>query len=611
MLHNVSETEKSLKGMIKRFVRFAEKHRALYCLLYLFLRVARKAVRFYKYSGLFGAPKALRFKISKKEREAQTAFCFAKDIKFSILVPLYNTPQKYLEAMIKSVTEQTYANWELCLADGSDSAHRYVREYCEVLAQQDSRILYKKLENNGGISQNTNECIAMASGDYISLFDHDDLLHPSALFETVAAICNEGADFIYTDEITFCGNNPKNITICNFKPDFSPDTLRSYNYICHFTSFSKELLDKVGGFNPEFDGSQDYDLFLRLTEKAQKIFHIKKALYFWRSHKASVASDVSAKPYVLDSAKRALSAHLERLGLKGEIYDNTVPTTYKIEYEIKDEPLISIIIPNKDHAADLDKCIKSIYEKSIYKNFEIIIVENNSVSAEILPLYEKLEAQYDNLKIIKWESGFNYSAINNFAVSYAEGEYILLLNNDVEVISEDWLNQMLMFAQREDVGAVGAKLYYPNDTIQHAGVIVGLGGVAGHAHKFFGRSDPGYMARAMIAQNLSACTAACLMVRKDVFYKVGGLDEKFEVAFNDIDFCMKIRKEGYLIVFTPFAELYHYESISRGSDNTPQKLERFNGEARRFMANWRKELDAGDPYYNPNLTLNSENFDLK
>lgn len=611
MLHNVNETEKSLKGMIKRFVRFAEKHRALYCVLYLFLRIARKLVRFYKYSGVFGAPKALRFRISKKQRDAEESFKFEKNIKFSVLVPLYNTPQKYLEAMIESVKNQTYSDWELCLADGSDSAYRYVGEYCQKCANEDSRIVYKKLERNGGISQNTNECIAMSSGDYISLFDHDDLLHPSALFETAKAICEQGADFVYTDEITFCGKSPRNIVLCNFKPDYSPDTLRSYNYICHFTSFSKSLLNMVGGFDSEFDGSQDYDLFLRLTEKAENIVHIKKALYFWRSHKASVASDVSAKPYVTDSAKRALSAHLNRISLKGEIYDGAVPTTYRIEYEIEDEPLISIIIPNKDHAEDLDKCIKSIYEKSTYRNFEIIIVENNSCSAEIMVLYEKLQSQYDNLKIVKWESGFNYSAINNFAVSSANGEYILLLNNDVEVISEDWLSQMLMLAQRSDVGAVGAKLYFPNDSIQHAGVIVGLGGVAGHAHKYFDRADPGYMARASIVQNLSACTAACLMIRRDVYELVGGLDEKYEVAFNDIDFCMKIRRAGYLIVFTPYAELYHYESISRGSDNTPQKRERFNGEARRFMATWRKELDEGDPYYNPNLTLNTEDFALK
>ncbi|MGN1320794.1 MAG: glycosyltransferase family 2 protein, partial [Acutalibacteraceae bacterium] len=379
----------------------------------------------------------------------------------------------------------------------------------------------------------------------------------------------------------------------------------------HFTAFSRQLLDSVGYFNNEYDGSQDYDLILRLTEKAQNIVHIPKALYFWRSHKASVASDVSAKPYVIDSAKRAIKAHIERLGLSGSVEDSMVPTTYKIQYDINGNPLISIIIPNKDHINDLDKCLSSVYEKSTYKNFEIIIVENNSTEDKTFEYYKSIQNKYENLKVITWDKGFNYSAINNFAVKQAKGEYVLLLNNDIEVITPDWLEQMLMFAQRKDVGAVGAKLYYPDDTIQHAGVIVGLGGVAGHSHKYFDRTDPGYMARASIAQNLSACTAACLLVRKDVYNEVGGLDEGYAVAFNDVDFCMSIRKAGYLIVFTPFAEFYHYESKSRGIEDTAEKRARFNSEVFRFQDKWGAELKKGDPYYNPNLTLDSENFALK
>lgn len=548
--------------------------------------------------------------ISAQRREQEENAQFPKDIKFSVLVPLYNTPDSFLKAMIESVQAQTYKNWELCLADGSDSEHSFVGEICKKYADGDRRIKYEKLEKNLGISENTNACIRMATGEYIALFDHDDLLHPSALYEVMRAICEYGADFIYTDENTF-SEEPRDAYNPHFKPDFSPDTLRSYNYICHLSAFSRELLDSVGYFRSEYDGSQDYDLILRLTEKAKNVFHIRKILYYWRAHKNSVAQDVGAKPYTVTAAKKALAAHLERCGLKGEVLDSSVPTTYHIKYEIDGNPLISVIIPNKDHTDDLEVCLKSLYEKSSYKNFEVIIVENNSTEKETFEYYEAIAQKHGNVKIVKWEGNFNYSAINNFGVNYAKGEFILLLNNDVEIINGSCLEEMLMFAQRKDVGAVGAKLYYSDDTVQHAGVILGLGGTAGHAHKHFGRSHPGYMARASIAQNLSACTAACLMMRRDVFDEVGGLDENFEVAFNDIDLCMKIRKKGYLVVFTPYAELYHYESKSRGNDSTPEKLERFRGEIDRFKEKWQKQLDDGDPYYNPNLTLTRDDFSLK
>lgn len=548
--------------------------------------------------------------ISAQRREQEENAQFPKDVKFSVLVPLYNTPDSFLKAMIESVQAQTYKNWELCLADGSDSEHSFVGEICKKYAGKDERIKYEKLEKNLGISENTNACIRMATGEYIALFDHDDLLHPSALYEVMRAICEHGADFIYTDENTF-SEEPRDAYNPHFKPDFSPDTLRSYNYICHLSAFSRELLDSVGYFRSEYDGSQDYDLILRLTEKAKKVFHIRKILYYWRAHKNSVAQDVGAKPYTVTAAKKALAAHLERCGLKGEVLDSSVPTTYHIKYEIDGNPLISVIIPNKDHTDDLDICLKSLYEKSSYKNFEVIIVENNSTEKETFEYYEAIAQKHGNIKIVKWEGNFNYSAINNFGVNYAKGEFILLLNNDVEIINGSCLEEMLMFAQRKDVGAVGAKLYYSDDTVQHAGVILGLGGTAGHAHKHFGRSHPGYMARASIAQNLSACTAACLMMRRDVFDEVGGLDENFEVAFNDVDLCMKIRKKGYLVVFTPYAELYHYESKSRGNDSTPEKLERFRGEIDRFKEKWKKQLDDGDPYYNPNLTLTRDDFSLK
>lgn len=602
MFEQVPIQEKSWRGALKRMAMRLKEYPFLYAAFRCAFRVLRKIKRI-----LFSSKHKVRFSISKKRRNIETATQFDKNIKFSILVPLYNTPIKFLKQMINSVVNQTYSNWQLCLADGSDRDHAYVGEYIKSL--NDARISYKKLDKNMGISDNTNECIKLSDGDYIALFDHDDLLHPSALFEMAKATCEKNADFIYTDEVTFVGKT-SNITIYNYKPDYSPDTLRSYNYICHFTAFSRELLEQVGFFNNEYDGSQDYDLILRLTEKAKNIAHIQKPLYFWRSHKASVASDVSAKPYVVDSAKRALSAHLERLGLSGRIEDSSVPTTYKIQYDIKGIPLVSIIIPNKDHTDDLEKCLASVYGKSTYKNFEVIVVENNSTEEETFEYYKEAQSKYKDLKVITWENSFNYSAINNFAVKQANGEYVLLLNNDIEVITPDWLEQMLMFAQRDDVGAVGAKLYYSDDTIQHAGVIVGLGGVAGHSHKYFDRDNPGYMARASIAQNLSACTAACLLIRKSVYEEIGGLDENYAVAFNDIDFCMAIRKAGYLIVFTPYAEFYHYESKSRGDEDTPEKRARFNSEVFRFQDKWGEELKKGDPYYNPNLTLDSENFAL-
>lgn len=554
-------------------------------------------------------PKTGYWRISPTEIKKQKETVFSKNIKFSIIVPLYNTPQQFLKEMIESVQGQTYGNWELCMADGSDENHAYVGKICSKYASKDKRILYRKLESNEGISENTNRCLEMATGDYIALFDHDDLLFPGALYENMCVIDKEDADFIYSDEDTF-STTPLESYCPHYKPDFSPDTLRSYNYICHFSVFKKSLLDSVGKFRKEFDGSQDYDMILRLTEKAQRIVHIPKIIYYWRAHAASVASDISAKTYCLDAAKAALDEHLARVGLKGKAQDASIPSVYKMQYEIVGEPLISIIIPNKDYIEDLSKCVNSIIEKSTYRNFEIIIVENNSELESTFEYYKEIEKD-SHVKVVYWKDEFNYSAINNFGFEYTKGEYILLLNNDVEIITPDWMQEMLMFAQRKDVGAVGAKLYYPDDTIQHAGIIIGIGGVAGHSHKNFEKNAYGYSSRLQLAQNLSAVTAACMLMPKDVFKEVGGLDEGFKVAFNDVDLCMKIRKAGYLIVFTPFAELYHYESKSRGYENSPEKVARFNSEIQRFYSKWDPELEAGDPYYNPNLTLRTEDFAVK
>lgn len=547
---------------------------------------------------------------TEQELAEQRKHQFPKSIKFSIVVPLFNTPEKFLREMIQSVIDQTYANWELCLADGSDAEHGLVEKICRQYAKKDSRIKYKKLEKNLGISGNTNACLEMANGDYIGLFDHDDLLHQAALYEVMRAICEQGADFIYTDENTF-HNSPKDAFCPHFKPEFSPDTLRSYNYICHFVVFRHELMNDAGKFRSEFDGSQDYDMVLRLTEKAKKIVHIPEILYYWRAHQNSVASDISAKPYTLNAAKKALTEHLEREHLDGEVMDSTILSTYKIQYAIKKSPKVSIVIPNMDHIEVLRTCIDSILDKTTYENYEIIIIENNSKNEETFSYYRELEKN-SRVKIVNWIGKFNYSAINNFGVQQAvTGEYITLLNNDIEVITPDWIEQMLMFAQRTDVGAVGAMLYYPDETIQHAGVILGVGGVAGHSHKNFNRGSYGYMSRATIVQNLSAVTFACVMIPRHVWDEVGGLDESFAVAFNDVDMCMRIRKAGYLIVWTPYAELYHYESKSRGLEDTPEKKKRFEGEVKLFQERWKAELAAGDPYYNPNLSLEREDFSLK
>ena len=544
-----------------------------------------------------------------KELRAQRKVEFGKNVKFSILVPLYNTPEKFLKEMIQSVRDQTYSDWELCLADGSDREHAYVGKICAQYGVKDKRVRYQKLEKNMGISGNTNACIDMAEGDYLALFDHDDLLHPAALFEMMRAICEQGADFIYTDENTF-HNKPSDAFCPHFKPDYAPDTLRANNYICHFTAFKRSLIDTVGKFRPECDGSQDFDMVLRLTEQAEKIVHIPKILYYWRAHAGSVADSVGAKPYVIEAAHRAIEDHLKRVGLKGEVLDTVVPSMYRIRYEIEREPLVSILLPNYENKDVLETCLESIYGKTTWKNFEILVIENNSKSPELFDYYKEIEARWDNLKVVTWDSYFNYSAINNFGAGFAKGDYLLLLNNDTEVITPDWIQEMLMFAQRSDVGAVGAKLYYPDDTVQHAGLGLGLLTLAGHLHRGFDRNHPGYMGRLIYAQDLTAVTAACVMVRRDVWDSIGGLDETFEVAFNDVDMCMRIRKAGYLIVFTPFAELYHYESKTRGAEDTPEKRKRFQGEIDRFHTRWAKELAAGDPYYNPNFSLDKEDFSI-
>ncbi len=551
-----------------------------------------------------------------EEAQAQRAEHFDRMVKISILVPLWNTPEDFLREMIESVTAQTYENWELCLADGSDDAHEnvavIVREYQEKDGR--GRILYKKLEKNEGIAGNTNQCLAMATGEYIGLFDHDDILHPSVLYEYVKVINDKQADYIYCDETTFKSGDINKMLTMHFKPDFAIDNLRANNYICHFSVFARELLDGTELFRSQFDGSQDHDMILRLTDRAKNVVHVPKLLYYWRSHPGSVASDINAKPYAIQSAKNAVADHLRRHGFDHFQITSTraFETIFKIRYQILGSPLISIVIANKDHVADLQRCITSILEKSTYENYEIIIVENNSEEKQTFDYYEELK-ENNRITVVTYEGAFNYSAVNNLGIKHARGEYILLLNNDTQVITVNWMEELLMYAQREDVGAVGGKLYYADKTIQHAGVVLGLGAhrTAGHSHYKQHRENLGYMGRLCYAQDVSAVTGACLLVKKSLFEEVGGLEEDFAISLNDVDFCLKLREKGYLNVFTPFAELYHFESISRGLDDQGQKAQRYDRESQQFREKWKKVLEVGDPYYNPNFSLDRSDFALK
>lgn len=551
---------------------------------------------------------------SEEERKRQEETVFPNMVKISILTPLWNTPENFLRDMIESVQKQTYGNWELCLADGSDDAHAYVGEICRELAGKDERIRYRKLEKNEGIAGNTNQCLTMATGEYIGLFDHDDMLHPCVLFEYVKAINEKNADYVYCDEATFKNGDINQMITMHFKPDYAIDNLRANNYICHFSVFSRKLLDGTELFRTKFDGSQDHDMILRLTDKAEHVVHVPKLLYYWRLHAGSVASGIEAKPYAIESARGAVADHLRKHGFEHFTITSTraFETIFKITYEIIGDPKISIIIPNKDHVEDLRRCVTSIIEKSTYDNYEIVIVENNSETKEIFSYYEELKNN-PSIKIVTFKGAFNYSAVNNFGVGAATGDYVLLLNNDTQVITVNWLEELLMYAQREDVGAVGGKLYYADKTIQHAGVVIGLGAhrTAGHTHYRQKRENLGYMGRLCYAQDVSAVTGACLMVKKKLYEEAGGLDEGFAVSLNDVDFCLKLRQLGYLNVFTPFAELYHYESVSRGLDTDGEKAARYNEESARFREKWKVQLEAGDPYYNPNFTLDKSDFSLR
>ncbi len=531
----------------------------------------------------------------------------------SIVVPLYKTPEQYLRELVDSVKKQSYSKWELVLSDGSpvESGGSPMAQLLKELSESDQRIRVVENGKQLRIAENTNAGITAANGEFIAFLDHDDLLTPDALFEMVRAV-NEhpGMEFIYSDEDKIGVGNQ--YLQPNFKPDFNLDFLRSVNYICHFLMVKRSLIDQVGMLNPEFDGAQDYDFNLRCIEQTDAIYHIPRILYHWRFFEGSTAANPESKRYAFDAGRRAIQAHYDRVGLPAEAVDGEQLGIYRTIYHWDEKPLVSVLIPNKDHIEDLKKSVKGMLSGKGWQNFEIIIIENNSTEEETFAYYEELKKADDRVKVVTYEGGFNYSKINNYGASFAKGEYLLLLNNDTEFITEDAIGEMMGFCMREDVGAVGARLYYGDDTIQHAGVIVGWGGIAGHAFVNQLRAATGYQHRIICQQDYSAETAACLMVKRKAFDEVNGFTEELAVAFNDIDLCLKLRKAGYLIVYNPYCELYHYESKSRGLDTgDPEKERRFAGEIATFQKFWPEILRDGDPYYNPNLSMVTQDFSLK
>lgn len=524
----------------------------------------------------------------------------------SLVMPVYNVNPQWLDRAIESVTAQLYENWELCIVDDASSSEETIAYLKNI---RHPRIKIRYLEKNRNISAATNEAIRFANGEYLGFMDNDDELTVDALFESVKAINESGADLVYSDE-DFIDLDGEYIDP-HFKTDFSPDLLLSHNYITHFVVVKKELLEDVGLLDSRYDGAQDHELLLRLTEKARQVHHIQKVLYHWRRIETSTSYSSDAKPGALISARRALADTLKRRGIEAKVLDEKAPFFFRVKRKIIGTPLISIVIPFRDKPDLLDICVNSILDHSTWENYEIIAVSNNSRSSETFSVIHKLEEKSSRFRSIEFNEEFNFSRIVNFGVSQSKGEYLLILNNDTEVISWDWMEAMLEHAQREEVGAVGAKLLYPNDTIQHAGIVIGLGGYAGHAHKLLPINFPGYFNLLHTVHNVSAVTGACFMISREKYDSVNGFDEvNFKVAYNDVDFCLRLREKGLLNVFTPYAELYHYESISRGYEDTEEKQQRFSGEKARLRERHAGIFEQGDPYYNPNLTHDDENYSL-
>lgn len=552
-----------------------------------------------------------RNRISEEELVQQRAHEFAYAPKISILVPTFNTPSLLLEEMMQSVFAQSYRNWELCIADGSDAssdARRIILDY----QKKDDRIKVTLLQENYGISGNTNQALALADGEYTALFDHDDLLEPDALYEIVQSLQETHHDIVYTDEDKL-NDRTKRLEDPNFKPDYDEDLILSHNYITHFFVVKTDIIKGVGGFDSAYDGSQDYEVMFKCIEKSDSIHHVAKSLYHWRMHEGSTALDPESKMYCYIAGQKAIQHHLDRIHVKAHVEMQKKPLygLYHVRYAVPDE-LISIIIPNKDHADVLKTCVDSLYQVNDYAKIEIVIVENNSTEPQTFAYYEQLQKQHDNLKVVTWkEKEFNYSAINNYGVQFASGSYLLFLNNDTEVMQADALREMLGLCARDNVGAVGAKLLYGDNTIQHAGVIVGFSGYAGHVFNDIPNGkDYGYMTRDVLNGDLSAVTAACMMTKKEVFAAVHGFDEQFKVACNDIDYCLKVREMGKLVAYNAFALWHHYESKSRGYENGFDKTARFDDEVARWQKKWMPVLLAGDPYYNRNFKVEDGPFIL-
>ena len=527
----------------------------------------------------------------------------------SIAVPAYQTPVEFLRQMIESLIVQTYSNWELCIVNASPDNEEMQKVLAEYSAG-DSRVRFCNLKENLGIAENTNRAFAMTKGEFVGLLDHDDLLAPNALYEIVKILQDHPqADALYTDEDKVTTELDEHFQP-HLKPDFNLDLLRSNNYICHFFVVRKSIVEKAGGFRKEFDGAQDYDFIFRCTENAGEVLHVPEILYHWRTHKASTADNPASKMYAFEAGKRAIEAHLERTGTKGEVSHTQDLGFYRVKYPVQGKPLVSVIIPNKDEKETLQTCLEMLEKNTGYQNFEIIIVENNSTTDEIFRYYKELSGNR-KIHLLRWGKEFNYSAINNFAVPHAKGEYLLFLNNDVKSINSDWLEEMLGVCQRPEVGGVGAKLIYPDNTIQHAGCVIGMGGIAGHMFVDMPADRTGYLHKASLLQDMSAVTAACLLMKKEVFEQAGGFTEELAVAFNDVDLCLKVRKNGYLIVYDPYVKLYHMESKTRGAEDSKEKVRRFQTEIEYMRCHWIDILKNGDPCYNKNLSLTKWNYSLK
>ena len=547
-------------------------------------------------------------KLTDEMLDVQRKTKFKIEPKISIVVPMYNTEKLFFKELIDSLKNQTYKNWELCLADGSEVPNELLKDYMD-----DGRIKYSFLNSNLGISENTNAAIKMATGDYIGFLDHDDILSQDALFEIVRAINeNKNADFIYSDEDKIDENNERFEPY--FKPDFSPETLECNNYITHFVVVKKDLLNEVGCLDSAFNGAQDFDFVLRATSKAKNVVHISKILYHWRVHRQSTAEVADAKPYAFEAGIKVVEKYLERAGKEGTVENGQdVPGIYKINYKVIGNPKVSILIPNKDNSKLLKDAINSIIENTTYNNYEIVVIENGSTEKETLKYYDELKDK-PKVKILRIDENgeFNYSRLINLGVKNVDGDFVIQLNNDTKILTKNWLEMMIGYSQQKEIGAVGGRLYYEDKTIQHAGIIVGLSGIAGNMLVNLPYGEKAYFGRESATRNVAAVTGACLLCRRELYEEVGYMDEEqFKVAFNDVDFCLKLLEKGYRNVYIPYVELYHYESKTRGYEYSKEKEERFNREAENFKNKWKEFLDKGDPYYNVNFTRETCNFDIK